>query len=262
MKQHRDGELTCSRLTHQGPLGPQGALRAHRPRRRPRRGLHGRHHGPDRHDGARPSTASFAIGQRRAPTSSSAARAPIDGEFGDRRGTGSTPPSSTRSRAVDGVGAAAGSVEGFAQLVERRRHDHRRPTGSARPSAPTGSTTTGSTRSRWRRATPPTGRRRGRARQAHRRRPGTGRSVTRSACSPRTARRRCTSSAPPRYGELDGVPGSSLVATDDATAQRLFAEPGRYDGIVVAAAAGVSPPTTWPAGSRRPSPRPAPASRC
>jgi len=42
------------------------------------------------------------------------------------------------------------------------------------------------------------------------------------------------------YGELDGVPGSSLVATVDATAQQLFAEPGRYDRVVVAAVPGVS----------------------
>jgi putative ABC transport system permease protein len=42
------------------------------------------------------------------------------------------------------------------------------------------------------------------------------------------------------YGDLGGVPGSSLVATDDATAQRLFAEPGRYDSIVVAGADGVA----------------------
>ena len=42
------------------------------------------------------------------------------------------------------------------------------------------------------------------------------------------------------YGELGGVPGSSLVATDDATAQRLFAEPGRYDSVLVAGAAGVT----------------------
>ena len=46
-------------------------------------------------------------------------------------GSGSTPASSTRSRAVDGVDAAAGSIEGFAQLVARRRHRRRRPTASA-----------------------------------------------------------------------------------------------------------------------------------
>ena len=44
-----------------------------------------------------------------------------------------------------------------------------------------------------------------------------------------------------RYGELGGVPGSSLVATDDATAQRLFAEPGRYDSVLVAGVADVDP---------------------
>ena len=42
------------------------------------------------------------------------------------------------------------------------------------------------------------------------------------------------------YGELGGVPGSSLVATDDVTAQQLFAEPGRYDSVLVAGAAGVT----------------------
>ena len=42
------------------------------------------------------------------------------------------------------------------------------------------------------------------------------------------------------YGEVDGLPGSTLVATDDATAQALFAEPGRYDVIAVAADDGVA----------------------
>ena len=42
------------------------------------------------------------------------------------------------------------------------------------------------------------------------------------------------------YGEVDGLPGSTLVATDDATAQALFAEPGRYDVIAVAADDGVT----------------------
>ena len=41
------------------------------------------------------------------------------------------------------------------------------------------------------------------------------------------------------YGEVDGIPGSTLVATDDATAQVLFAEAGRYDQVLVAAASGV-----------------------
>ncbi len=42
------------------------------------------------------------------------------------------------------------------------------------------------------------------------------------------------------YGDVDGLPGTTLVATDDTTAQRLFAEPGRYDSVVVAAEGGVS----------------------
>jgi len=41
------------------------------------------------------------------------------------------------------------------------------------------------------------------------------------------------------YGDIDGIPGSSLVATDDATAQAMFGEPGKYDAVVVAATAGV-----------------------
>ena len=41
------------------------------------------------------------------------------------------------------------------------------------------------------------------------------------------------------YGELTGMPGSTLVATTDATAQRLFAEPGYYDDIGISAAEGV-----------------------
>jgi putative ABC transport system permease protein len=42
------------------------------------------------------------------------------------------------------------------------------------------------------------------------------------------------------YGAVDGLPGASLVATDDSTAQALFAEVGRYDSVVVAAAADVT----------------------
>lgn len=41
------------------------------------------------------------------------------------------------------------------------------------------------------------------------------------------------------YGDVDGLPGTTLLATDDATAQRLFAENGRYDMIVVAAEDGL-----------------------
>jgi putative ABC transport system permease protein len=37
------------------------------------------------------------------------------------------------------------------------------------------------------------------------------------------------------YGAVDGLPGTTLVATDDATAQELFAEPGRYDAVLATA---------------------------
>jgi putative ABC transport system permease protein len=42
------------------------------------------------------------------------------------------------------------------------------------------------------------------------------------------------------YGAVKGLPGTSLVATTDETAQRLFGEPGRYDHIAVTAESGVS----------------------
>jgi putative ABC transport system permease protein len=42
------------------------------------------------------------------------------------------------------------------------------------------------------------------------------------------------------YGAVEGVPGSTLLATDTETAQRLFGEPGTFDDIVVAKDAGVS----------------------
>ena len=42
------------------------------------------------------------------------------------------------------------------------------------------------------------------------------------------------------YGGLDGLPGASVIATDDATAQALFAEPGQYDNIVVSSEPGVT----------------------
>jgi putative ABC transport system permease protein len=41
-------------------------------------------------------------------------------------------------------------------------------------------------------------------------------------------------------GALEGIPGSSLVATDDATAQALFGQADHYDSVAVAAADGVT----------------------
>ena len=42
------------------------------------------------------------------------------------------------------------------------------------------------------------------------------------------------------YGDLEGMPGVTLVGTDDATAQQLFAEPDRYDDILVSGVDGVA----------------------
>jgi putative ABC transport system permease protein len=41
-------------------------------------------------------------------------------------------------------------------------------------------------------------------------------------------------------GALEGIPGSSLVAVDDATAQALFGQADHYDSVAVAAADGVA----------------------
>ncbi|MGD9701547.1 MAG: ABC transporter permease [Acidimicrobiia bacterium] len=43
-----------------------------------------------------------------------------------------------------------------------------------------------------------------------------------------------------KFGELEGIPGSTMIATDLTTAQELFGEPGQFDSVVVAGAAGVS----------------------
>jgi len=43
------------------------------------------------------------------------------------------------------------------------------------------------------------------------------------------------------FGAIDGLPGSTLVATTDETAQALFAEPGHYDNVLVAAEGDVTP---------------------
>ncbi len=42
------------------------------------------------------------------------------------------------------------------------------------------------------------------------------------------------------FGELDGIPGSTMIATDLTTAQELFGEPGYFDTIVVAKSSGVA----------------------
>lgn len=42
------------------------------------------------------------------------------------------------------------------------------------------------------------------------------------------------------YGSVDGLPGMTMVAVDDSTAQEMFGEVGAYDSIVVRGAADVS----------------------
>jgi putative ABC transport system permease protein len=42
------------------------------------------------------------------------------------------------------------------------------------------------------------------------------------------------------FGDVGGLPGITLVGVTDATAQELFAEPGAYDSVLVAAAGSVS----------------------
>ena len=43
------------------------------------------------------------------------------------------------------------------------------------------------------------------------------------------------------FGDIEGIPGFTVIATDDATAQAMFAQPGAYDAVVVAAAEGTTP---------------------
>ena len=43
------------------------------------------------------------------------------------------------------------------------------------------------------------------------------------------------------YGDVDGLAGATMIATDAATAQALFGEPGRWDAVLVAAEEGIEP---------------------
>jgi putative ABC transport system permease protein len=43
------------------------------------------------------------------------------------------------------------------------------------------------------------------------------------------------------FGDVKGIPGFTVIATDDATAQAMFAQPGFYDAIVVAADDSTTP---------------------
>jgi putative ABC transport system permease protein len=54
------------------------------------------------------------------------------------------------------------------------------------------------------------------------------------------APRRLTLVGTARYGQAAGLPGVTLVGVTDATAQELFAEPGAYDSVLVASDGSVS----------------------
>ena len=54
------------------------------------------------------------------------------------------------------------------------------------------------------------------------------------------APRRLTVVGTATYGDVGGLPGMTLVAVTDATAQELFAEPGAYDRVLVASDGSVS----------------------
>ena len=68
-----------------------------------------------------------------------------------------------------------------------------------------------------------------------------------------------------KFGDVGGLPGITLVGVTDATAQELFAEPGAYDSVVVAADGSVSPDALSEPASRpisAPPPRDRRRSRC
>lgn len=43
------------------------------------------------------------------------------------------------------------------------------------------------------------------------------------------------------FGDVDGIPGSTMIAADDVTAQAMFAQPGSYDSVLVAADGSTTP---------------------
>jgi putative ABC transport system permease protein len=142
-------------------------------------------------------------------------------------------------RAVDGVAAAEGSIQGFAQLVDADGNagisdgleitigsnwvaDGRlNPLDLAEGRAPAGPNEVVLDKA-----------------TADREGFGIGDSVT---VLSKAAPRSMTVVGIATYGPIDGLPGTTLVATDTATAQELFAQPGTFDSIAVAAEPGVTP---------------------
>ena len=161
----------------------------------------------------------------------------VEGEFGESRERIDASALDT-VRATSGVAAAEGSIQGFAQLV--------RADGTTKPANGLGMTI-GSNWIADERLNPFS--------LAEGRAPERGEMVLDKATAEREGwtlgdtitvlakdgPETFTLSGIATFGEVDGIPGSSLVATDAETAQRLFAEPGRFDAIVVAAEAGTTP---------------------
>jgi len=155
--------------------------------------------------------------------------AAIEGEFTDARER--VPAEALEAvAAVPGVRAAAGSIQGFAQLVD---HD-----GEANTTDGFG----GTVGMNWVDDTElnPFTLADGRAPEgpdevvidlatSEREGYGVGDEITVLA---QGAPRELTVVGTATYGEIDGLPGVTALATDDATAMELFAEPGLYDAIV------------------------------
>jgi putative ABC transport system permease protein len=160
----------------------------------------------------------------------------IDGEFTEVR---ERVPADVvdQVRAVNGVSAAAGSVQGFAQLVqadgEVRSLDgfgvtigtNWLPDGLSPLQLDSGHAPHGPDEVVLDKAT------------ADEQGWSLGDTVT---VLGRTEPRQLTLVGTATYGAVEGLPGASLVAVDDATAQEMFGEAGAYDSIVVTAAAGVT----------------------
>jgi putative ABC transport system permease protein len=161
----------------------------------------------------------------------------VDGEFADTRERVDQ-ATLDRVRAVDGVDAAAGSVEGFAQIIDGN--------GEVRVTDGIGATV-GTAWIDDERLNPfaiAEGRAPAAAGEvvidkATATREGfeLGDTVTVLAKSEPAL---LTMVGVATFADADGIPGFTLVATDTPNAQALFGEPGRYDEIVVAADGSMS----------------------
>ena len=224
------------RTTLKNLARPEAAAAHHRHRRRPRRRVHGRHARAHRHD--RPHV-----------------RHPLRRR--ERRRRCLRPLRRVDRRARD---SSAGHHRRLAssRTVARRRRRRRRgaddpglrpmlgPDGEAIGTSTMGPPTYGGNWIATTHSTPSTSPRGGRPGAPARsssivapRSSAISRSATAPPCSPRQGRPRSPSSASPRSATPTIRPALSYALFDLATAQTLVGEPGRIDGIRVAAAPGV-----------------------